>query len=52
MGDVYPKSTKLPKGDYILQLYLRYVTFFSSCMKGQNTLPRMQFLNIRYIYDF
>ncbi|KAL8148295.1 hypothetical protein AgCh_005606 [Apium graveolens] len=24
MGDVYPKSTKLPKGDYTLQLYLRH----------------------------
>ncbi|KAG9441237.1 hypothetical protein H6P81_017091 [Aristolochia fimbriata] len=24
MGDVYPKSVKLPKGDYNLQLYLRH----------------------------
>ncbi|PIA53523.1 hypothetical protein AQUCO_00900248v1 [Aquilegia coerulea] len=24
MGDVYPKSTKLPKGEYNLQLYLRH----------------------------
>lgn len=24
IGDVYPKSTKLPKGDYTLQLYLRH----------------------------
>ncbi|XAR53659.1 Tripeptidyl-peptidase II [Bertholletia excelsa] len=24
MGDVYPSSTKLPKGEYILQLYLRH----------------------------
>lgn len=33
MGDVYPKSTKLPKGDYTLQLYLRYVIFLSIFMK-------------------
>ncbi|KAK4796287.1 hypothetical protein SAY86_028613 [Trapa natans] len=24
MGDCYPKSSKLPKGDYVLQLYLRH----------------------------
>ncbi|XP_010556269.1 PREDICTED: tripeptidyl-peptidase 2-like [Tarenaya hassleriana] len=24
MGDVYPEATKLPKGEYILQLYLRH----------------------------
>uniref|UniRef100_A0A7N0V8S6 Tripeptidyl-peptidase II n=1 Tax=Kalanchoe fedtschenkoi TaxID=63787 RepID=A0A7N0V8S6_KALFE len=24
MGDVYPKSSKLPKGEYMLQLYLRH----------------------------
>lgn len=24
MGDVYPKFSKLPKGEYNLQLYLRY----------------------------
>lgn len=23
-GDVYPDSSKLPKGEYCLQLYLRY----------------------------
>ena len=25
MGDVYPNSAKLPKGEYTLQLYLRYM---------------------------
>ena len=27
MGDVYPNAAKLPKGEYNLQLYLRYDPF-------------------------
>lgn len=45
MGDVYPKASKLPKGDYTLQLYLRYeikidklanhiLCLSNSCLKG------------------
>ena len=38
MGDAYPNSSKLPKGEYTLQLYLRYEPFHGTAKHAHTRL--------------
>lgn len=49
MGDVYPKSAKLPKGEYSLQLYLRYDSYFPFIMNDRYSLKHvLPFRNVQF----